>query len=86
LKYTTIPAITGKQFIRLLLKDGWVEKRRGTHGISLAKKIGYRTVVTDIPDKRASLPKGTLMGLLSRKQTRLGKKGLLKLINKHGLK
>lgn len=85
MKYTSIPAITGKQLIRLLKRDRWIVRRKAKHGISLTKNIGDRTLVTVIPDTRASLDKGTLMAILSIKQTRLGKKGLLRLINKYGI-
>ena len=85
MKYTKIPAITGKQLIRLLRKDGWVVGRRATHGISLTKNIGDRTIVTVIPDTRASLDTGTLGAIIGPKQTRLGKKRSLKLLNKYGL-
>jgi len=81
-----LPAITGKQLIRLLKKDGFVIKRRATHGVAMAKSVGERTIVTVIPDTRASLPRGTLMDILGPKQTKLGKEGLLKLIEKYGLK
>ncbi|OYD14297.1 hypothetical protein CH333_08185 [candidate division WOR-3 bacterium JGI_Cruoil_03_44_89] len=85
MKYTRTPAITGKQLIRLLKKDGWIVARKARHGISLTKYIGGRNKVTVIPDTRASLDTGTLMAILGNKQTSLGKKGLLKLINKHGI-
>ncbi|PIP13799.1 MAG: hypothetical protein COT45_02960 [bacterium (Candidatus Stahlbacteria) CG08_land_8_20_14_0_20_40_26] len=85
MKYTKLPAITGKQLIRLLEKDGWKENRKATHGISLTKKVGDRILVTVIPDTKASLPKATLMAILSEKQTGLGKKGLLELLNKYGI-
>lgn len=85
MKYTSIPAITGKQLIRLLKRDGWVVRRKAKHGVSLTRNIGDRTLVTVIPDTRASLDKGTLMAILSIKQTCIGRKGLLKLINKYGI-
>jgi len=83
LKYISPPAITGKELIRLLKKDGWEVGRKTRHGISLTKYIGGRTRVTVIPDTRASLDTGTLMAILGRKQTGLSRKGLLRLINKH---
>ena len=85
MKYTTIPAITGKQLIKLLQKDGWQVGRKATHGITLTKRIGDRTLVTYIQDTTASLPEGTLGAILGVKQTRLHKKGLLALINKYGI-
>jgi len=38
--------------------------------------------VTIIPKSKASLPKGTLMAILGPKQTGIGSKGLLKILNK----
>ena len=83
--YTKVPAITGKQLIRLLKKDGWTEGGRTRHGISLTKHISGRTKVTVIPDTNASLPNGTLSAILGIKQTGIGKGGLLKLLNKYGI-
>jgi len=83
--YTSIPAITGKQLIKLLQKDRWVVGRRTNHGISLTKPTGKRIKVTVVPDTRASLPIGTLQKILGVKQTGIGKKGLLDLLNKYGV-
>jgi len=83
LKYTSLPAITGKELIGILKRDGWQVGRKATHGISLTKYIGDRTRVTVIPDTRASLDRGTLMAILGNKQTGLGRKGLLRLLGKH---
>jgi len=83
-KYTKLPAISGKKLIKLLRKDGWEVKRRAQHGIALAKTIGDHTRVTVIPDTRASLDEGTLAAILGPKQTNIGKKRLLDLINKFG--
>ena len=84
-KYTKIPAISGKKLIKLLQKDNWVIKRQAQHGIALAKHIGDRTKVTVIPNTNASLDEGTLSAILGPKQTGIGKKGLLNLVNKFGL-
>ena len=84
-RYTKVPAITGKQLIRLLEKDGWEVKKRATHGVSLAKRFGDRTIVTVVPFTRATLPEGTLAAILGPKQTGIGKSGLLELINRFGL-
>jgi predicted RNA binding protein YcfA (HicA-like mRNA interferase family) len=81
-----LPAITGKELIRLLKKDGFIISRKATHGLSMTKRVNDRTIVTVIPDTRASLPRGVLMAILGPKQTRLGRKGLLILIEKYGLK
>ncbi len=55
------------------------------HGVALAKYFGDRTKVTVIPDTSASLDDGTLAAILGVKQTGIGKKGLLDLVNKFGL-
>ena len=83
MKYQKIPALTGNALIRLLKKEGWVEHRRTQHGFALIKKIGDRTKVTIIPKTKSSLPKGTLMAILGPKQTGLGTKGLLKILNRY---
>ena len=83
-----LPAITGFQLIRLLALDGWKRGRKGTHGQALYKHLSgeNRTLVTVVPRTRTSLPRGTLGGILSVKQTRLGRNGLAALIRKYGLK
>ncbi len=82
-----LPAITGKQLIRLLRKDGWEPGRRCTHGLSLAKVLpSGRTLVTVVPDKKSPLPAGTPADILGPQQTQLGRRGLATLIEKHGLK
>lgn len=83
--YTKLPAVSGKKLIRLLKKDGWAQKRRTKHGVSLAKSFGDRTRVTVVPDTRASLDEGTLGAILGPKQTGIGKRGLLGLVNKYGI-
>jgi predicted RNA binding protein YcfA (HicA-like mRNA interferase family) len=84
-KYTRAPALSGKQLIRLLRKDEWILKGQTRHGVALAKHFGDRTRVTVIPDTKASLDDGTLAAILGVKQTGIGKKGLLDLVNKFGL-
>lgn len=83
--YTKVPAITGKQLIKLFQKDGWLVGRKAHHGLSLTKFTGDHTKVTFIPDTRASLDTGTLGAILGVKQTGLGKKGLLELLNKYSI-
>jgi hypothetical protein len=68
-----------------LIKDGWESGRKATHGITLTKKTSDRTLVTFIPDKKISLPEGTLHAILGVKQTQLGKSGLLRILNSYGL-
>jgi predicted RNA binding protein YcfA (HicA-like mRNA interferase family) len=84
-RYTQLPALSGKQLIKLLRKDGWILGGRTRHGVALTKYIGNRTIVTFIPDTRAPLDDGTLAAILSVKQTGIGKRGLLALVNKYGL-
>lgn len=84
-KYTALPAITGKQLIKLLRKDGWKIHRRTRHGIALIKVMSDRTRVTIVQDTRAPLPDGTISKILGQDQTGIGKRGLLNLINKYGI-
>jgi predicted RNA binding protein YcfA (HicA-like mRNA interferase family) len=79
------PAITGKQLIKLLIKDGWVESGgKGSH-ISLRKAYSDRTRITVIKNTNDSIPAGTLSAILGPKQAQLGKAGLLALIKKYGI-
>lgn len=84
-KYTKVPALTGEQLISLLEKDGWKTGRRATHGLSLTRRVGDRTLVTVVPTCADTIPPGTLSDILGPLQTRIGKKGLLALINKYGM-
>jgi predicted RNA binding protein YcfA (HicA-like mRNA interferase family) len=79
------PAITGKQLINLLVRDGWQEGRKANHGICLTKHVDERIRVTFIPDSSVSLPSGTLSAIFGSKQTGIRKKKLQELINKYGL-
>lgn len=85
MSYTSLPAISGRQLIRLLAKDGWLTGRKAQHGRTLTKAFGMVKKVTFIPEKSSPLPDATLSQILGVKQTGLGKKGLLELLNKHGL-
>lgn len=76
-----LPTVTGKQLIGILLKDGWTKKGHRRHGVALVKGR-LRTVVQNIS---RPLKSGTLMAILGPRQTRLGKAGLQRLIDKHGL-
>jgi len=82
----SLPAISGKQLIKLLVKDGWEIRRKAKHGFSLAKCLPARTLVTLVPNKSKPLPIGTLSDIWGVDQTRYGRKGIQKLIEKHGLK
>jgi len=83
LKHTKLPALSGKDLIKLLKKDNWQEGRQATHGITLIKRYTNKTRVTLIPNTNSSLPKGTLSAILGPKQTKIGKKGLLNILNKY---
>lgn len=83
--YTKIPAISGKKLIKLLKKDAWLVKRQAKHGVALAKTTSDRTRVTVVPDTSASLDDGTLAAILGPKQTGIGKKGLLGILNDFGI-
>ena len=83
--YTKLPALSGKQLLKLLQEDGWAVARRARHGVSLIKRFGDRTRVTIVPTSRATLDEGTLSAILGPKQTGIGKKGLLEILNKYGL-
>ena len=80
-----LPAITGFQLIHILKSFGFVEHRKAKHGLSLTKKGVDRTIVTIVPNTNKSLPISTLMQILGPKQTKIGRKGLLQLIDKYGL-
>jgi len=80
-----LPRIRGKQLIKLVQKDGWIIRRRATHGVALAKKFGDRSRVTVIPDSRAELDEGTLAAIIGPKQMGIGKQGLLELIDRYGM-
>lgn len=84
-QYRKIPAITGKQLIKLFKKDGWqIKNKKGDH-ISMFKEFSGRKRITTIKNTNESIPIGTRMAILARKQTNLGKRGLIRLINKYGL-
>ena len=84
-KYTHLPAVKGKELIKLLQKDGWVVHGHVTHGVSLRKQFADRVRVTLVQDTGAALPDGTLGAILGPKQTSLGKRGLLDLLNRFGI-
>jgi predicted RNA binding protein YcfA (HicA-like mRNA interferase family) len=83
--YRKIPAITGDQFIQILGKDGWTAVRKTTHGISLYKDFGETKRLTIIRKGNSPIASGTLAAILGPKQTGIGKKGLLALLNEYGL-
>lgn len=83
----SLPAITGRQLMRLLLLDGWELVRRAPHGRFYAKTLpdGTRIHAT-VPDKTRPLKPGTLSAILGLQQTGLGRAGLAALIAQHGRK
>lgn len=76
------PPITGPQLIWLFEQDGWVQDGQRTHGVAMTKPGRYPVI---IPAKKRELADTTLGQILSVKQSGLGKKGLMRLIEKHGL-
>lgn len=82
----SLPAVTGRQLLRLLKLDGWVVVRRAPHGQFLAKALPDGTRIhTTVPDKRRPLMASTLNQILGPQQTGLGRTGLAALIQRHGL-
>ena len=77
-----IPALTGRQLIEILMKDGWSVKRRANHGLFLTKQFGEAVRVTVVKDTTASIPSGTLSAILSLRQTGLGRDGLARLLER----
>jgi predicted RNA binding protein YcfA (HicA-like mRNA interferase family) len=77
-----LPALTGPALIKLLQENGWQTGRRANHGRALTKwsEIEKRILVTFIPEKPRSLPRGTLLAIL--RETKLGRDGLLELLEK----
>ena len=79
-----LPAITGRQLIRLLKLDGWDEVRNAQHGVWLSKRTGTATRFTTIKNTREPIPTRTLGEILGPKQTGLTRAGLSRLIEQHG--
>lgn len=80
-----LPALTGRQLIRLLEKDGFAKTRQSRHGQAMFKTLADgKILVTTIPNKRGDLTTGTLHAILGPKQTQIGVEGLEELINKYG--
>lgn len=77
--------ISGRELMRLLEREGWTIGRATRHGIAVSRHFpGERYPrSTVIPDKTADLPDPTLGGILSVKQTGLGRAGLQDLIDRH---
>ena len=80
-----LPTLTGRQLYRLLIADGWEVRRRSNHGLFLTKQFENRTRTTVIKNTGRDVPNGTLSAILSQRQTGLGRDGLIRLIERHGL-
>jgi len=81
----SLPAVTGRQLIRLFRKDGWEETKRAAEGSFFRKAgPGGKTFTTVIPDKKRPLTPGTLSAMLGPKQSGIGCQGLSDLIKRHG--
>jgi predicted RNA binding protein YcfA (HicA-like mRNA interferase family) len=78
----SLPALNGEELIEYLNFDGWVDCGKCTHGITLKKYVNKECLITTIPIKKKRMPTGTLGDILSVKQTRLGRNGLLGIIKK----
>ena len=81
-----LPAITGRQLIRLLKLDGWDEVRTAQHGVWLSKQTRSGTRVATVKNTREAIPTQTLGQILGPKQTGLTRAGLGRLIEQHGLR
>ena len=80
-----LPALSGRQFRRLLEADGWKFVRYSQHGALLTKRVGGESKNVVVKNTSRDLPNGTLAAILSQRQTGLGRDGLLRLIERHGL-
>ena len=80
-----LPALSGRQFRRLLEADGWRFMRYSQHGALLTKTVGGESKNVVVKNTSRDLPNGTLAALLSQRQTGLGRDGLRRLIERHGL-
>jgi predicted RNA binding protein YcfA (HicA-like mRNA interferase family) len=77
------PAISGVELMKLLEKDGWVKGRHTRHGAAFNKTFpSGETRVTIVPNKTKPLPEGTLRAILGPRQTGIGRRGLLRLLEK----
>ena len=64
--------VTGQQLIKLLLAAGWMQRRRGRHGLILRSGEPVQERYTTVPDTRKTLRQGTLSAILGPQQTNLG--------------
>ena len=78
-----LPALSAKELMSLLLFDGRLEDGRTNHGVAFKKLVDGKVRYVLIPDKPGSIPKGTLHGILSYKQSGIGRKGLGEIIERY---
>ena len=79
-----LPAITGRQLVRLLKLDGWVEVRNAQHGVWLSKQTRSGQLFTTVKNTREAIPTRVLGQFLGPKQTGLTRAGLGRLVQRHG--
>jgi len=79
--------LSGVQLMKLLEQDGWIKGRFTRHGASFHKTFpSGETRVTVVPNKSRPLPEGTLRAILGPKQTGLGRRGILRLLEENKAK
>lgn len=80
-----IPPVTGRQLIRLFIRDGWEVKRQHSSHVILSKmdREGRHRVVV-IPNRRSPLPDGTLNAIIGLRQSGIGRSGLRELLDRLG--
>lgn len=76
-----LPTIAGNELIRLLKKEGWIEKRKKKHVFLYKKFTDGQNRTTIIKATNKPLPRGTLMDILSKDQTGLGRQWLINQFN-----
>jgi len=79
-----LPAISGAKLAALLEKDGWQFVRDSTHGAAYTKTFADGPRIATVQTRRKSLARGTLAAILGPKQTGLGRRGLERLLRRHG--
>lgn len=83
-KYRKIPALSGKQLIRLFQRAGGEIIRKTKHGIAVSMYVKGVKKIAIVPDTSEPLPNGTLTAILGPDQTNLRRKGLRELLEKYG--
>ncbi|GEM_PF-716348 len=75
-----LPQLSGNELIRLYKENGWVADGRRTHGLALVKELHGERIVVIIPTKNRPLKDRTLNGIIGPKQSRVGRAGLLAML------